>query len=278
MAAAVKTPIPANGTDHQDPEVREQLYVAFNDALDRTKQEVKQMQAKLQEYDEKFKASETVRQQGKRATDFLKATLDEIKSSLDSLAEQANAVFVQAKDLSAEAVAKIWAKFEEAVNKLRQLALEFDEKYQVAQKVTVLMTPLFERLKILEKSLESAKESVKDMGKSGRTYLIKAAANLETKYKIESTLSDLDQKYKFSEKAKQLQERGEEFIEKQHLRERVKVLDEKITGSKAGTFIEEGVNLVKGELGKLQEEFEIARENSRENLQQVAAGAVKAAQ
>lgn len=267
-----------NGKTHGEAEVREQLYVAFNDALDRTKQEVKQMQAKLQEYDEKFKASETVRQQGKKATDFLRATLEEIKGTLDGLTQQAHTVFVQAKELSTEAVANIMEKLNEAVNKLKKLALEFDEKYQVTQKVTVLMTPLFNQLKKLEKSLESAKESLKDMGKSGRTFLISTAANLEARYKIESTLSDLDQKYKFTEKAKQLQERGEEFIEKQHLRERVKELDEKITGSKAGTYFEEGVKLVKEELGKIHEEFEIARESSRENLQQLGAEAVKAAQ
>lgn len=276
--SATTSPTETAEAAHREAEVREKLYVTFNDALDRTKQEVRQMQAKLKEYDERFKASETVKQQGKKASDFLRASLEEIKASLDSLSNQAHTVFIQAKELSADAVANIYNKFNEAVNKLRQLALEFDEKYQVAQKVSDLLTPLFSRLKLLEKSLDQAKESVKDMGKNGRTFLINAAANIETKYHIESRLSDLDEKYKIVEKAKQLQERGENFIEKQHLREKVANLDERITGSKAGTYIGEGVKLVKEELGKLQEEFAIARENSRENLQEAAAKPVKASE
>ena len=58
-----------------------------------------------------------------------------------------------------EAVANM-GNLNKAVNKLKKLALEFDKKYQVTQQVTVLMTPLFNQLKKLEKRFESAKESL----------------------------------------------------------------------------------------------------------------------
>lgn len=257
-----------NGGVSKVDHLKEEMYETFNQALEKTKAEVKQMQDKIQEYDDKYQASATIKKQGQKVTDFFKSRLDEIKATLDDLTEKAHKVFVQAKEFSVEQAEKVIKAFRDAVEKLKKLAVEFDERFGVSQKLNDLMAPLL-------KALEKMSETLKDMGKNSRSYLINVAANIETKFAIEERLSDLDQKFKIVEKAKQLQEKGEEFIEKQHLRERVKNLDERLTGSKAGTYLEEGMKLMKEELGKIHQEFEIARENSRENLQDMAAGARK---
>lgn len=262
MTAKVQTPVmngkPVQESSSQD-DVKEQLYKTFNDALEATKKELAQVQEKLQEYDEKFQASSTVKQQRQKASDYLHTTLEEIKKSLDGLSQKAHHTFVEASDFTKETIEELWSKLKESIEKLKNLTLEFDDKYHVTEKLTDLTAPLLTQLKSFGKSLDQAGEAIKDATLSGRSYLIGAAASLEHKFQIESKLNGFDQKYKIVETAKSLQNKGEEFLAKQHILERVKQFDERITGSRAGELIEQGVKLVSEEIEKVQKDYETAK-------------------
>lgn len=263
MTTSPQTTIPVKKNVEYDEKLKEdvnqKLYAAFNDSLNKTKAELEQVKSKLREYDEKYQASSKIQDQGQKASDFLHSTLEEIKVSLDGLFQKAHQVFIEAKDVTEEAIKDLWNKLRQQFEKLKQLTIEFDDKYHVSERLTELTAPLVNQLKTFEKSLDQAGSAIKDVTKSGRNYVIGAAASLEHKYSIEDKLNNLDQKYKIVETAKTLQTKGEEFIVQQHILERVKQLDEKFTGSKVGEFVEQGVKRVQEELEKVEQEYSSAK-------------------
>lgn len=255
-----KTNSPRNSDNDQATEkIRNQLFQTFNDSLLKTKEELEQVKQKLHEYDDKFEASSTVKKQGQKASDYLYSTLEEIKVSLDSLSEKAQHAFVEAKDFSKEALQDLWNRLKDSIKQLEKLVLDFDKTYHVTDKVADLTAPLQKQLSLFSKSLDQAGDAIKDLTKSGRSYLIGAAASLEHKYNIEQRLTGIDQKFKIVETAKTLQTKSEEFIAQKHILERVKQLDERLTGSKASEYLEQGVKIVSGEIEKVQQEYETAK-------------------
>lgn len=227
-------PTATNGVNEQAEHIKEQAYKQFDEALNRMRAEVKQMQTKLKEYDDKYQAS-----------NYLTSSLEEIKASLDSLSKQA-------RDFSSESLATLWNKFNEAVEKFRKVVLDFEQKHQLRSKISEISQPFVEKFKGIG-------DSVTQIGKNSRNYVINAAAEIDKRYSLETKFTSLDEKYKLSETAKNLQQKGEDFIEKQKLKEKVMNLDERFTGSKAGEYLHLGVDKVKEELGKLQQDYETAK-------------------
>lgn len=241
-------------------QVKEELSSAFTEALNRTKAEVEQMKEKLKKYDEQYEASKTVKEGGKKAHDFFKTTLEEILKTLETLREKAKEVFDQSKEVTASTVKDLWEKLQNSINDLKKKAKEIDEEHKVTEKVTELSAPLLKTLSSMQSSLDKAIETAKGASESGRSYLIGAAASLEHKYKLESRIKGIDEKYGLLEKAKKVQERGEEFLEKQHIVERMQELDEKFTKSKISNFVESGMKKVNEIVASVEKDYETAKE------------------
>eukprot|EP00924_Labyrinthula_sp_SR-Ha-C_P015401 maker-scaffold_71-snap-gene-0.2-mRNA-1 protein AED:0.14 eAED:0.14 QI:0/0/0.5/1/1/1/2/35/281 len=265
--------INGNGTAQK---LKEEGTKKFNEALERTKKEVENVQAKLKEFDDSYQATETLNKQREKASEFLKTSLDEAKESLEKVGTSAHGVFQSGKENTAEIFAKAVAKFKEAVEEVFKKAKEYDEKYHITETVSSYVDPIKERIQQLIKELlnnlsmvtTTINSRIEESLKQTKEYLLKSAASLDNKYDIETKVTtQLD---KISKTAKNLDEKFkvQELLEKAY--EKGKELDLKMTQGKAGSFVEgkvsEGYHFVSGEVEKLYKDFDTAKRSSRENL------------
>mmetsp|Transcript_969 Transcript_969/g.1190 ORF Transcript_969/g.1190 Transcript_969/m.1190 type:complete len:295 (+) Transcript_969:247-1131(+) len=275
-------------------------------AVSKSKEAVAEVQTKIQEYDEKYQATASVKAAGEKASEYLKKAVEDAKTGLDDLAAKTREMKDTTTEIPVKALSKTIASIQQALDRIKDLASSYDDKYQISVKLHDTVNPAREQcVKYLAEASEHAsalasaanaqlqgvndglRSKIREVSKDGYNFLIDTSASLDRKYDITSvitnTIKQIDEKYKLAAKAKQIDdkfgihEKTEEIIEK--ALETGRGLDQRFTNGKYVPLVEtaykDGVKMVTEQFETIKTDFEESKLGKSDDSAEVASPAAE---
>mmetsp|Transcript_792 Transcript_792/g.1065 ORF Transcript_792/g.1065 Transcript_792/m.1065 type:complete len:163 (-) Transcript_792:1907-2395(-) len=127
------------------PKNSEEMSARIQTAIGKTKEALGEVQKQLNEYDEKYQASASVKAANEKASEYLKKGMDEVKTALEDLTAKTQVLRDQTAEIPVKALSRAIAAVQKGLDQVKTLAKNYDEKYQITEKVHDVVNPAREQ-------------------------------------------------------------------------------------------------------------------------------------